>query len=89
MAPVKLKEFQTQLQELLDKSFIRPSYSPWGDPALFVKKKVGSLTMCIDYRGLNKLKVKNKYPLPRNDDIFDQLKNTSVFSKIDFQSGYH
>ena len=89
MAPVKLKELQTQLQELLDKGFIRPSHSPWGAPVLFVKKKDGTFRMCIDYRELNKVTIKNKYPLPRIDDLFDQLKGASVFSKIDLRSGYH
>ncbi|KAL5554707.1 hypothetical protein UlMin_042108 [Ulmus minor] len=74
MAPAELKELQTQLQELLEKGFIRPSHSPWGAPVLFVKKKDGTLRMCIDYRGLNKVTIKNKYPLPRIDDLFDQLK---------------
>ena len=89
MAPVELRELQVQLQELLDKGFIRPSYSPWGAPVLFVKKKDGTLRMCVDYRELNKVTVKNKYPLPRIDDLFDQLKGASVFSKIDLRSGYH
>ncbi|KAL5822824.1 hypothetical protein ACOSQ4_020724 [Xanthoceras sorbifolium] len=74
MAPAELKELKIQLQELLDKGFIRPSVSPWGAPVLFVKKKDGSLRLCIDYRQLNKLTVKNKYPLPRIDDLFDQLR---------------
>ena len=69
--------------------FIRPSYSPWGAPILFVKKKEGSLQMCIDYRELNKLTVKNRYPLPHIDDLFDQLQGNTVFSKIDLRSGYH
>ena len=69
--------------------FIRPSYSPWGAPVLFVKKKEGSLRMCIDYRELNKLTVKNRYPLPRIDDLFDKLQGKTVFSKIDLRSGYH
>ena len=73
MAPTELKELKVQLQELLDKKFIRPSTSPWGAPVLFVKKKDGSLRLCIDYRELNKVTVKNKYPLPRIDDLFDQL----------------
>ncbi|KAL5554469.1 hypothetical protein UlMin_041870 [Ulmus minor] len=89
MAPAELKELQIQLQELLDKGFIRPSYSPWGAPVLFVKKKDGTLRMCIDYRELNKLTIKNKYPLPRIDDLFDQLKGAANFSKIDLRSGYH
>ena len=88
-APAELKELQVQLQELLDKGFIRPSHSPWGAPVLFVKKKDGSLRMCIDYRELNKLTIKNKYPLPKIDDLFDQLKGAANFSKIDLRSGYH
>ncbi|KAL5538583.1 hypothetical protein UlMin_045492 [Ulmus minor] len=89
MAPVELKELQIQLQEMLDKGLIRPSYSPWGAPVLFVKKKDGTLRMCIDYRELNKLTIKNKYPLPRIDDLFDQLKGAANFLKIDLRSGYH
>ncbi|KAG8471689.1 hypothetical protein CXB51_036643 [Gossypium anomalum] len=89
MAPAELKELKTQLQELLDKGFIRPSTSPWGAPVLFVKKKDGSLRLCIDYRQLNKVTIKNKYPLPRIDDLFDQLKGAAVFSKIDLRSGYY
>ena len=89
MAPVELKELKIQLQELLEKQFIRPSVSPWGAPVLFVKKKDGTLRLCIDYRQLNKLTIKNKYPLPRIDDLFDQLKGESIFSKIDLRSGYH
>ncbi|KAL0544204.1 hypothetical protein IC582_019317 [Cucumis melo] len=89
MAPVELKELKVQLQELLDKGFIRPSVSPWGAPVLFVKKKDGSMRLCIDYRELNKVTVKNKYPLPRIDDLFDQLQGATVFSKIDLRSGYH
>ncbi|KAL5546618.1 hypothetical protein UlMin_006305 [Ulmus minor] len=89
MAPAELKELQTQLQELLDKGFIRPSHSLWGAPVLFVKKKDGTLRMCIDYRELNKMTIKNKYPLPRIDDLFDQLKGAAIFSKIDLRSGYH
>ena len=83
MAPLELKELKLQLQELLEKGFIRPSVSPWGAPVLFVKKKDGTLRLCIDYRQLNKLTVKNKYLLPRIDDLFDQLKGASIFSKID------
>ena len=89
MAPVELKELKTQLQELLDKGFIRPSVSPWGAPVLFVKKKDGSMRLCIDYRELNKVTVRNKYPLPRIDDLFDQLQGACVFSKIDLRFGYH
>ena len=89
MAPAELKELQSQLQEILDKKFIRPSHSPWGAPILFVKKKDGTMRMCIDYRELNKVTIKNRYPLPRIDDLFDQLQGASVFSKIDLRSGYH
>ncbi|GJZ26222.1 putative reverse transcriptase domain-containing protein [Tanacetum coccineum] len=89
LAPSEMKELSKQLQELSDKGFIRPSSSPWGAPVLFVKKKDGSFQMCIDYQELNKLTVKNRYPLPRNDDLFDQLQGSSVYSKIDLRSGYH
>jgi hypothetical protein len=89
MAPAELKELKIQLQELVDKGFIRPSMSPWGAPVLFVKKKDGTLRLCIDYRKLNQVTVKNKYPLPRIDDLFDQLRGAKVFSKIDLRSGYH
>ena len=89
MAPVELKELKLQLQELLEKRFIRPSVSPWGAPVLFVKKKDGTLRLCIDYRQLNKLTIKNKYLLPRIDDLFDQLKGASIFLKIDLRFGYH
>ncbi|GKA31852.1 putative reverse transcriptase domain-containing protein [Tanacetum coccineum] len=89
LAPSELQELSTQLQELSDKGFIRPSSSPWGAPVLFVKKKDGSFWMCIDYRELNKLTVKNRYPLPRIDDLFDQLQGSRVYSKIDLRSGYH
>jgi hypothetical protein len=88
MAPAKLKELKGQLEELLDKGFIRPSASPWGAPVLFVKKD-GSMRLCIDYRELNRVTIKNKYPLPRIDDLFDQLQGAQVFSKIDLRSGYH
>ncbi|GJW50975.1 putative reverse transcriptase domain-containing protein [Tanacetum coccineum] len=85
-----MKEMADQLQELSEKGFIRPSSSPWRAPVLFVKKKDGSFRMCIDYRELNKLTVKNWYPLPRIDDLFDQLQDSSVYSKIDLQSaGYY
>ncbi|XP_063949873.1 uncharacterized protein LOC135152720, partial [Daucus carota subsp. sativus] len=89
MAPVEMKELAKQLQELLEKGVIRPSVSPWGAPVLFVKKKDGSMRLCIDYRELNKLTIKNRYPLPRIDDLFDQLKGAEYFSKIDLRSGYH
>ncbi|KAJ9563234.1 hypothetical protein OSB04_008394 [Centaurea solstitialis] len=89
LAPSEMKELFDQLQELLGKEFIRPSSSPWGASILFVKKKDGSQRMCIDYRELNKRTVKNRYPLPRIDDLFDQLQGASWFSKIDLRSGYH
>ncbi|GJY99468.1 putative reverse transcriptase domain-containing protein [Tanacetum coccineum] len=89
LAPSEMKELSEQLQELSDKGFIRPSSSPWGAPVLFVKKKDGSFRMCIDYRELNKLTIKNRYPLPRIDDLFDQLQGSSIYSKIDLRSGYH
>nr|GFC05137.1 putative reverse transcriptase domain-containing protein [Tanacetum cinerariifolium] len=89
LAPPEMKELSKQLKELSDKGFIRPSSSLWGALDLFVKKKDGSFWMCIDYRELNKLTVKNRYPLPRIDDLFDQLQGSSVYSKIDLRSGYH
>ncbi|KAL8098809.1 hypothetical protein AgCh_031510 [Apium graveolens] len=84
-----MKELATQLQELLDKGMIRPSVSSWGAPVLFVKKKDGSMRLCIDYRELNKLTIKNRYPLPRIDDLLDQLKDVVYFSKINLRTGYH
>nr|GFB98706.1 putative reverse transcriptase domain-containing protein [Tanacetum cinerariifolium] len=89
MAPVELKELKDQLQELLERGFIRPSVSPWGAPVLFVKKKDGSMRLCIDYRELNKITNRNHYPLPRIDDLFDHLQGAMYFSKIDLRSGYH
>ncbi|KAL8147279.1 hypothetical protein AgCh_004847 [Apium graveolens] len=89
LAPVEMKELASQLQELLDNGMIRPSVSPWGAPVLFVKKKDGSMRLCIDYRELKKLTIKNRYPLPRIDDLFDQLKGAVHFSKIDLRIGYH
>ena len=89
MAPVELQELRVQLQELLDKGFIRPSTSPWGAPVLFVKKKDKTLRLCIDYRQLNRVTIKNRYPLPRIDDLFDQLRGARVYSKIDLRTGYH
>ncbi|KAH0669267.1 hypothetical protein KY285_023426 [Solanum tuberosum] len=89
MAPTELKELKEQLKDLLDKGFIRPSVSPWDALVLFVRKKDGSLRMCIDYHQLNKVTIKNKYPLPRIDDLFDQLQGATCFSKIDLRSGYH
>ncbi|GKE62701.1 reverse transcriptase domain-containing protein [Tanacetum coccineum] len=89
LAPSEMQELSNQLQELENRGFIRPSTSPWGAPVLFVKKKDESFRMCIDYRELNKLTVKNRYPLHRIDDLFDQLQGSSVYSKIDLRSGYH
>ncbi|WMV08382.1 hypothetical protein MTR67_001767 [Solanum verrucosum] len=89
MAPVELKKLKEQLKDLLDKGFIRPNISPWGAPVLFVKKKYGSLRIGIDYRQLNKVTIKNKYPIPRIDDLFNQLQGASCFSKIELKSGYH
>nr|GEV27828.1 putative reverse transcriptase domain-containing protein [Tanacetum cinerariifolium] len=89
LAPSEMKQLSNQLKELADKGFIRLNSSPWGAPVLFVKKKDGSFRMCTDYRELNKLTVKNRYPLPRIDDLFDQLQGSSVYSKIDLRSGYH
>ncbi|GKB57052.1 putative reverse transcriptase domain-containing protein [Tanacetum coccineum] len=89
LAPSELIELSKQLKELSNKGFIIPSSSPWGASVLFVKKKDGSFRMCIDYRELNKLTVKNRYPLPRIDDLFDQLQGSSVYSKIDLRLGYH
>jgi hypothetical protein len=89
MPPNELAELKIQLQDLLDKGFIHPSASPWGCPALFVKKKDNSLRLCVDYRPLNAVTVKNKYPLHRIDILFDQLAGAKVFSKIDLRSGYH
>ncbi|XP_025623583.2 transposon Tf2-1 polyprotein [Arachis hypogaea] len=89
MSPLEMAELKAQLEDLLSKHFIRPSVSPWGAPVLLVKKKDGSMRLCVDYRQLNKITVKNKYPLPRIDDLMDQLQGASVFSKIDLRSGYH
>jgi hypothetical protein len=89
MSTPELKELQMQLEEVLKKGYIWPSVSPWGSPVLFVRKKDGTLSLCIDFRQLNKVNVKNKYPLPRIDDLFDQLKDAKIFSKIDLKSGYH
>ncbi|GKD25803.1 putative reverse transcriptase domain-containing protein [Tanacetum coccineum] len=89
LAPSEIQELSDQLQELADRGFIRPRTSPWGAPVLFVKKKEESFRMCIDYRELNKLTVNNRYPLPRIDDLFDQLQGSSVYSKINLRLGYH
>jgi hypothetical protein len=89
LALIELAELKIQLQQLLDKGFIRPNNLSWGAPILFVKKKDGTFRLCIDYRQLNKVIVKNKCPLLRIDDLFDQLNGAMVFSKIDLRSGYH
>ena len=89
MAPVELQELKVQIQDLLDRGFIRPSTSPWGTPVLFAKKKDKTLHLCIDYRKLNRVTIKNRYPLPRIDDLFDQLRGAQVYSKIDLRTGYH
>ena len=89
MAPSELVELKKQIKELLDKGFIRANSSPWGSPVLFAKKKDGTLRLCIDDRALNMVTVKNKYPMPRINDLFDQLAQAKVFSKIDLRSGYH
>ena len=89
MVPVELQELKVQLKELLDKGFIRPSTSSWGAPVLFSKKKDKTLRLCIDYQKLNRVTIKNRYPLPRIDDFFDQLREARVYSKIDLRTGYH
>ncbi|GAU10392.1 hypothetical protein TSUD_417700, partial [Trifolium subterraneum] len=89
ISPLEHRELKSQLEELLQKHFIRPSVSPWGAPVLLVKKKDGTMRLCIDYRQLNKVTIKNKYPLPRIDDLLDQLRGATIFSKIDLRSGYH
>jgi len=89
MALVELAEFKKQIEDLLEKKFIRLSASPWGAPILLVKNKYGSSRLCVDYRQLNKLTIMNKYPLPRIDDFLDQLRVAAIFSMIDLRSGYH
>jgi hypothetical protein len=89
MSTLELKELQLQLEDLLKKRYICPIVSPWGAPVLFVKKKYGTLRLCINFRESNKVTIKNKYPLPRIDDLFDQLKDAKIFSKIDLSLGYH
>ena len=89
MALAELNELKVQIEELLSEGFVKTSTSPWGAPVLFVKKKHGSLRLCIDCRQLNKVTIQNQYPLPRIDDLFDQLQGAKVFSKIDLRSGYH
>jgi hypothetical protein len=89
MSTPELQELKMQLKEFLDLGLIHPSVSPWGAPVIFIRKKDGSWRLCIDYRQLNKATIKNQYPLPRIDDLFDQMKGVMVFSKIDLRSGYH
>ena len=89
MTPVELQELRVQLHKLLDKGFIRSSTSPWGASVLFTKKKDKTLRLCINYRQLNRVTIKNRYPLPRIDDLFDQLREARVYSKIDLHTGYH
>jgi hypothetical protein len=89
MATLELAELKEHVKELLEKEFIHPSSSPWGAPVIFVMKKDGTQRLCVDYHALNEVTIKNKYPLPRIDDLFDQLHGVCVFSKIDLRSGYH
>jgi hypothetical protein len=89
MSTPEPEELQIHLEEILNKGYICPSVSPWGAPVFFVKKKDGTLRLCIDFQQLNKVTIKNKYPLQRIDDLFDQLKDAKIFSKIDLRSGYH
>ena len=89
MAPTELVELKKQIKELFDKGYITPSSSAWGSPILFAKKRDGTLRLCIDYRAINIGSIKNKYPLPRINDLFDQLAQAKVFSKVDLRSGYH
>ena len=89
ISPIEFQELKVQIQELLGKGFIRPSTSPWGAPVLFAKKKDKTLRLCINYRQLSMITIKNRYPLPRIDDLFDQLSGARVYSKIDLRTGYH
>jgi hypothetical protein len=89
MTTPELAELKEHIKEVLEKGFICPSSSPWGVPVIFVSKKDGTRRLCVDYRALNEVTIKNKYPLPRIDDLFDQLCGACVFSKIDLRSGYH
>ena len=89
MTPVELHELIVELQELLEKGFIKPSTSPWGAPVLFAKKKDKTIRLCIDYRQFNRVTIKNRYPLPRIDDLFNQLRGAQAYSKIDLRTGYH
>jgi hypothetical protein len=89
MNPQELEELKKQLADMLSKGLIRPSASPWGSPVLFVDKRDGTIRLCVDYRKLNEVTIKNKYPLPKIEDVFDQLNGARVFSKIDLRAGYH
>jgi hypothetical protein len=89
MAEVELKLLKAELHSLLEKGFIRPSASPWGSPTLFVLKKDGTQRLCVDYRALNAVTIKNKYPLPQIDDLMDQLRQAKFFNKIGLRLGYH
>ena len=89
MSPLELAELKKKLEELLKKGFIKPSASPWGAPVLLVKKKIRGMRLCVDYRQLNKVIIKNMYPLPRIDDLMDQFRGATVFLKINLRSGYH
>ena len=89
MAPIELQELRVQLQKLLDKGFIRPSTSPWGTSVLVAKKRGKTLRLCIGYRQLNRLMIQNRYPLPRRDDLIDQLRGARVYFEIDLRTGYH
>lgn len=89
MTPIELKKLKVQLQELLHKGFICPGVSLWGIPVLFVKKRYGYMWLCINYQQLNFVTIKNIYPLPHIDDIFDELQDATVFFKIDLHFGYH
>jgi hypothetical protein len=89
VSKLELVELKKQIDELLGKGYIKPNTSPWAAPMLFVEKKDGTKRMCIDYKSLNEVTIKNKYPLPRIEDLFDQLRGAGVFSKIDLRSGYH
>jgi hypothetical protein len=89
MTPKELAELKIQLKKLLDKRYIHPSSTPWGCPALFVEKKDQSLRLCVNYQPLNAITIKNKYPVPHIDILFDQLAGAKVFSKVDLHLGYH
>jgi hypothetical protein len=89
MSPPDLVELKLQLKEMMEKGYIQPSMSPWRALALFLKMKDGTLMLCIDYRQLNKMTIKNKYPLPMIDELFGQLRGATIFSKIDLRFGYH